>query len=67
MVVGVFNAFGFFGHGVGIVLTGSAFTYLSMNASHYIGAVVMALVAVIAHSLLRHWYDESPPPASEFS
>ncbi len=51
--MGVFNAFGSMGHGLGIVLTGSAFTYLSMNASHYIGAVIMVLVAVLAFGLMR--------------
>lgn len=67
MVMGVFNAFGSMGHGVGIVLTGSAFTYLSMNASHYIGAIIMLLVAVMAISLKRHWYDEPLPAERELS
>ena len=65
--MGVLNAFGSMGNGLGIVLTGSAFTYLSMNASHYIGAFLMALVVVMAISLKRHWYDEPFPAESELS
>lgn len=58
MVMGAFNAFGSMGHGIGIVLTGSAFTYISMNASYYIAALVMVLVAVMALAVKRHWDAE---------
>ena len=56
--MGAFNAFGSMGHGIGIVLTGSAFTYISMNASYYIAALVMVLVAVMALAVKRHWDAE---------
>jgi MFS family permease len=62
MVMGVFNAYCSMGNGIGIVLTGSAFTYISINASHYIGAMLMLAVAAMAVVVKRYWYDEYTPP-----
>ncbi|WP_339338627.1 MFS transporter [uncultured Oceanicoccus sp.] len=55
MVMGVFNSMGTLGRGVGTLLTGVVFTYISIHGSFYICALLMIGLFYLATIVHRDW------------